>query len=387
MDESLANGVTLAKLAKFVWVDAKFRIYDEDLKIYSEHGLNFRHTDNINAFRKALEKVNFPAIFYPETTDIYDMKNLPRLCYCIHALSLHLFKLGRAPQIQDLEGILKFTEEEISSMQEALDKYGLQLPVFSKIGGILASEISIDEAVLHAAILLINQALNDGDTQKLKEALKNPDAFIDDVFDERTVQYQEELTERKTDKALNSTSKQQNISINGENDKSFEIQNEDIYSIYLTQVEIQGHIKKINKEVAFANILNAFKHKDDQLFAQAVGELKLKHFKKENCCYYFDGCDLLDEITSEHLQLFLTSINERVKEESDRDAFLTAIKESIKNRDESRLMSNLCHPNSKLPSITNARPDIYLNELDSYEEEITSDILENTLGGISGKKR
>lgn len=117
MDESLANGVTLAKLAKFVWVDAKFRIYDEDLKMYNEHGLNFRHTDNINAFRVALEKINFPAIFYPETTDIYDMKNLPRLCYCIHALSMHLFKLGRAPQIQDLEGILKFTEEEITAMQ------------------------------------------------------------------------------------------------------------------------------------------------------------------------------------------------------------------------------------------------------------------------------
>ena len=43
MDASLSNGVTLAKLAKFVWIDAKFRIYDEDLKIYNEHGLNFSH--------------------------------------------------------------------------------------------------------------------------------------------------------------------------------------------------------------------------------------------------------------------------------------------------------------------------------------------------------
>jgi len=59
-----------------------------------------------------------------------------------------------------------------------LDKYGLQLPVFSKIGGILASEISIDEAVLHAAILLINQAIDDKDTEKLKEALKNPGKHI-----------------------------------------------------------------------------------------------------------------------------------------------------------------------------------------------------------------
>lgn len=31
-------------------------------------------------------------------------------------------------------------------MQRELDKYGLQLPAFSKIGGILADELSVDEA-------------------------------------------------------------------------------------------------------------------------------------------------------------------------------------------------------------------------------------------------
>ena len=120
MEDSLANGVTLAKLAKFVWSEAKFRIFDEDLKIYHENGLNFRHTDNINAFLTSLEKINFPKIFYPETTDIYDKKNLPRLCYCIHALSMHLFKLGRAPQIQDLEGLLKLGFENSFNMKTRL---------------------------------------------------------------------------------------------------------------------------------------------------------------------------------------------------------------------------------------------------------------------------
>ena len=65
-----------------------------------------------------------PAIFYPETTDIYDMKNMPRLCYCIHALSMHMFKLGLAPQIHDLEGQLKFTAEEITAMQDSDIKQG-----------------------------------------------------------------------------------------------------------------------------------------------------------------------------------------------------------------------------------------------------------------------
>lgn len=36
---------------------------------------------------------------------------MPRLIYCIHALSTHLFKLGKAPQILDLYGKVNFTGE------------------------------------------------------------------------------------------------------------------------------------------------------------------------------------------------------------------------------------------------------------------------------------
>lgn len=38
------------------------------------------------------------------------------------------------------------TEEEISNMRKELEKYGIQMPTFSKIGGILANELSVDEA-------------------------------------------------------------------------------------------------------------------------------------------------------------------------------------------------------------------------------------------------
>ena len=33
------------------------------------------------------------------------------------------------------------TEEEISAMQQELDKYGINMPAFGKIGGILANEV------------------------------------------------------------------------------------------------------------------------------------------------------------------------------------------------------------------------------------------------------
>lgn len=39
-----------------------------------------------------------------------------------------------------------FTAEEIDNMKSELEKYGIQMPAFGKIGGILASELSVDEA-------------------------------------------------------------------------------------------------------------------------------------------------------------------------------------------------------------------------------------------------
>lgn len=42
--------------------------------------------------------------------------------------------------------LCRVPEEEINHMKRELEKYGLQLPAFSKIGGILANELSVDEA-------------------------------------------------------------------------------------------------------------------------------------------------------------------------------------------------------------------------------------------------
>lgn len=34
---------------------------------------------------------------------------MPRVIYCLHALSTHLFKLGKAPPMQDLYGKVNFS--------------------------------------------------------------------------------------------------------------------------------------------------------------------------------------------------------------------------------------------------------------------------------------
>ena len=38
------------------------------------------------------------------------------------------------------------TEEQLTIMQKELEKYGIHMPQFNKIGGILANEMSVDEA-------------------------------------------------------------------------------------------------------------------------------------------------------------------------------------------------------------------------------------------------
>uniref|UniRef100_H2Z716 Ras GTPase-activating-like protein IQGAP1 n=1 Tax=Ciona savignyi TaxID=51511 RepID=H2Z716_CIOSA len=237
LEEGLRNGVFLGKLAHFFAPDTipLRKIYDKDMKKYEQKGLHFKHTDNINHFFRAMEKVGLPSIFYPETTDIYDRKNMPKTVYCVHALSLYLFKLGLAPQMKDLYGIAEFTEEELNNMQKELDKYGINMPQFSKIGGILANELSVDEAALHAAVIAINEALDAGDAEATMKAMHNPNACLTSIEDGYVEEYQERLLASKKAKAEAAKNKSETTE-----------EERDMYEELLTHAELQGNITKIN---------------------------------------------------------------------------------------------------------------------------------------------
>ncbi|KFQ45948.1 Ras GTPase-activating-like IQGAP2, partial [Nestor notabilis] len=254
LEEGLRNGVYLAKLAKFFApnVVSDKKIYDVEQARYKRSGLHFRHTDNTVQWLRAMESIGLPKIFYPETTDVYDRKNIPRMIYCIHALSLYLFKLGLAPQIQDLLGKVDFTEEEISNMRKELEKYGIQMPSFSKIGGILASELSVDEAALHAAVIAINEAIEKGIAEQTIVTLRNPNAVLLNVDEELAQDYQNELFEAKRRKQSNARLKNGTISE----------EERDVYEELLTQAEIQGNINKINKLIAVDNINTTIRNCD-----------------------------------------------------------------------------------------------------------------------------
>ncbi|NXN39962.1 IQGA2 protein, partial [Rhinoptilus africanus] len=295
LEEGLRNGVYLAKLAKFFApnVVSDKKIYDVKQERYKRSGLHFRHTDNTVQWLRAMESIGLPKIFYPETTDVYDRKNIPRMIYCIHALSLYLFKLGLAPQIQDLLGKVDFTEEEISNMRKELEKYGIQMPSFSKIGGILASELSVDEAALHAAVIAINEAIEKGIAEQTIATLRNPNAMLLNVDEELAQDYQNELFEAKRRKESSARLKNGTISE----------EERDVYEELLTQAEIQGNINKINKLIAVDNINTAIRNCDPsktlvalmkpeaQLpvvhsFAAAVYQTELFNLQQQNAVNY-----------------------------------------------------------------------------------------------------
>uniref|UniRef100_A0A8C5AAS1 IQ motif containing GTPase activating protein 1 n=1 Tax=Gadus morhua TaxID=8049 RepID=A0A8C5AAS1_GADMO len=251
LEEGLRNGVYLAKLGNFFaphTVSLK-KIYDREQTRYKATGLHFRHTDNVIQWLNAMTEKGLPKIFYPETTDIYDRKNMPRCIYCIHALSLYLFKLGLAPQIQDLYGKVDFTEEEINNMKSELEKYGIQMPAFSKIGGILANELSVDEAALHAAVIAINDAIDQGVPQGTMAAMQNPNAMLVNLDADTAQNYHDMLYQAKGQKVANSRKR---LVENADAER-------DVYEELLTQAEIQGNVNKINLLHAIERINDAIR--------------------------------------------------------------------------------------------------------------------------------
>uniref|UniRef100_A0A1B6HW78 Ras-GAP domain-containing protein n=1 Tax=Homalodisca liturata TaxID=320908 RepID=A0A1B6HW78_9HEMI len=279
LEEYLRNGVILAKIGNVVVPDVipKSHIYDLDLKRYRAAGLQFRHTDNINFWLKSLKAIKLPLTFHPETTDVYDKKNMPRVIYCIHALSSHLFKLGKTPQIQDLYGKVTFTDEEITVMSSELQKYGVQLPAFQKIGGLLATDLPGDTAALHAAVIAVNHALDSEDQEALLKSLQNRNVRLNFVLEEYLEYYAKTLKTAKAAKVEAAMNRSLNDSYVA-----------DVYDDLLTQAEIQGHINSVNVGQKWSEVLDvAAQHNSDKMAAVLASPcLQLSDVERDNGSWY-----------------------------------------------------------------------------------------------------
>ncbi|XP_009278568.1 PREDICTED: ras GTPase-activating-like protein IQGAP2 isoform X3 [Aptenodytes forsteri] len=376
LEEGLRNGVYLAKLAKFFApnVVSDKKIYDVEQARYKRSGLHFRHTDNTVQWLRAMESIGLPKIFYPETTDVYDRKNIPRMIYCIHALSLYLFKLGLAPQIQDLLGKVDFTEEEISNMRKELEKYGIQMPSFSKIGGILASELSVDEAALHAAVIAINEAIEKGIAEQTIATLRNPNAMLLNVDEELAQDYQNELFEAKRRKESNARLKVVNGSISEEE--------RDVYEELLTQAEIQGNINKINIHIALVQVNEAIDRQDEVALMAGLNRpaLSLLEVLPQNSSWYLlQLCDSKEQkmqiagipnmLDKSEIQKEVSVANAEAEAHKLKLIAVDNINTAIRNCDPSKTLVALMKPEAQLPVVHSFAAAVYQTELFNLQQQ------------------
>ncbi|KAG0056318.1 hypothetical protein BGZ83_005686 [Gryganskiella cystojenkinii] len=145
LEQSLRNGVVLAKLARYFDPTSVKKIFEHPV-------LQYKHSDNINCLFKAMRKLKLPEIFIFELTDLYDKKNIPKVIYCIHALSHMLATKGLAPNIKNLVGELQFTDAEIHATRQGLDAAGISMPSFGNIGSALAKELNEPELAIAETI-------------------------------------------------------------------------------------------------------------------------------------------------------------------------------------------------------------------------------------------
>ncbi|KEP55797.1 IQ and RasGAP domain protein [Rhizoctonia solani 123E] len=144
MDEGLRNGVVLARLAKGLGEPGEGDIVR---KIFEHPTLHYRHTDNINYFLAFVRNVGLPMSFEFDTIDLYEKKNIPKVIYCIHALSHLLSRRGRAERIGNLLGQLEFSDDQLAETQKGLAAAGVNLPNFKSVGNKLAQEINEEPEV------------------------------------------------------------------------------------------------------------------------------------------------------------------------------------------------------------------------------------------------
>jgi hypothetical protein len=380
MEQALRNGVFLARLSHFFAPEVVplKKIYDIDESKYRAKGLHFKHTDNFNFWIRGMESVGLPKIFYPITTDCYDRKNIPKVIYCIHALSLYLYRLGKAPLIQDLLGKATFTEEEISEMAKALEKYGIQMPSFGKIGGILASEIQYDEAAMHAAVMMINQAIEKQDSHELSASMGNPAAMLTKVESGSVERYLPVLYEAKQAKMAKS----------GVTDlvNSEEMKEHDVYEVCLTRDEIQDQVDTVNtivhREIAQAKfkaaideVNAAIEAGDMERLLKALGEddAKLSGVRPDNIKWYLDVLmkaqrDKMESggtgsLNHDEIQDILTIANSVAEHTRMVEAAIAAVNEAVEKEDAEGTLASLHNECLDLSEVFSDNAQYYLNEL------------------------
>lgn len=255
-------------------------------------------------------------------------------------------------------------------MKIELEKYGIQMPAFSKIGGILANELSVDEAALHAAVIAINEAIDHRVAADTFTALKNPNAMLVNLEEALAPTYQDVLYQAKQDKMTNAKNRTENSD-----------RERDVYEELLTQAEIQGNVNKVNTSSALANINLALEQGCALTLLKALQSvaLGLRGLQTQNSDWYLKQLqsDLqqkrqsgqTDPLQKEEVQAGVDSANGAAQQYQRRLAAVAAINAAIQKGIAEKTVLELMNPEAQLPQVYPFAADLYQKELATLQQQ------------------
>lgn len=272
-------------------------------------------------------------LFLKHKQDLYDRKNMPRVIYSIHALSLYLYRLGKAPPMPSLYGKAQFSDEAVKLMSRELQRYGLTMPQFGKIGGILAGELPIDAAEHHAAIIAINKATEDGHCDLMTQAMGHPAAQLRDIDPSLADLYLQSLIDALDEKKQSSRERSLNSDFTA-----------DVYDELLTGSEIQCQLDSVNEFSALEKIAMSVESRDTVRMMTALAHpiLGIKRLNPDYCHAYLKalhvaicgdkGIELCD------VQALINQVNHERESVLERQKYVNAVNQSLEGSDPNRTL-------------------------------------------------
>ena len=278
---------------------------------------------------------------------------MPRAVFCIHALSLFMFKMGSAPQIQDLCGRLEFTRDEISCMEAELNRTGVEMPQFRQLGGLLADQGGGNRKKISRAVEDIVRSVTSRDLERLLASLTRREAGLEDVRLDYVKEYMMVL-ECNVNRAS------------------------------LSQAEVQGHITRVNLLMCLEQVAEAVRRDDVTALGAALRDNVL---------------GLAGQLREENMELYLTHLVDCVEdlvegEVLKRDVIIEAVEaanllggerqqleeameklnQSLRHGNSGDTWRSLHHPALRLVGLEAAGQELYHSELSYIQTETGADL-------------
>ncbi|MES1904315.1 MAG: Ras GTPase-activating-like protein iqgap2 [Paramarteilia canceri] len=187
--------------------------------------------------------------------------------------------------IESLDNKVDFKDEDIKTISNEFDKLGIVLPHFGKIDGMIANEISFDKAQVLAALIKINEAIDEQSLENLRNSLGLPAAEITNIDEDLIDAYMLFLSKIKKQK------EEAAILIHGKDD----LDEMDYFEKNLTQKEIQNEVISANTSFVLTEIDKSIKNGNEDDLYKYLQDKKI-HLKvtlnEDHKTYY------LNEMTS-----------------------------------------------------------------------------------------